>query len=81
MKFLPADKFAKIPELKYNTNKKIFKNTIVFVWFVINVPKSNPKELPEMDNNIDIISHYEKFSTEWSLNWTHMNAAKEYIIG
>jgi hypothetical protein len=31
MKFLPADKFAKIPELKYNTNKKIFKNTIVFV--------------------------------------------------
>jgi hypothetical protein len=53
----------------------------VFVWFVINVPKSNPKELPEMDNNIDIISHYEKFSTEWSLNWTHMNAAKEYIIG
>ncbi len=46
----------------------MFRNTIVFVWFVINVPKSSPKELPETDNIIDIISHYEKFSIESSLN-------------
>ncbi len=46
----------------------MFRNTIVFVWFVINVPKSSPKELPDTDNIIDIISHYEKFSNESSLN-------------
>ena len=68
MKFFPADKFANIPELKYNINKNILRKTIVFVWFVIKVPKSSPKELPETDNIIDIISHYEKFSIESSLN-------------
>ena len=68
IKFFPADKLANIPELKYNINKNIFRKTIVFVWFVIKVPKSSPKELPETDKIIDIISHYEKFSIESSLN-------------
>ena len=81
MKFLPADKFAKIPELKYRMNKNIFKNTIVFVWLVINVPNSNPTVLPEMDNIIEIISQVEKFSIESSLNYTHVKAASEYISG
>ena len=81
MKFLPADKFAKIPELKYKMNKNIFKNTTVLVWLVINVPKSNPTVLPETDNITEIMSQDEKFSIESSLNCTHTKAASEYIRG